>query len=164
MRSRMVVSKQPSQHETSSASTLGWTSTWCWRRTGPRWTMRSTFRSVAFTVLPTWRWKLKSLGFISRIWIPKSNVADAREEHNADAAVEGRHLVARGPPLHVSTFHVSSSTLNAAMYTPFCKYREGKNENASQNYCIFSFSNKFSSPNALIPSIWATWMPACTLL
>ena len=141
MRSRMVVSKQPSQHETSSASTLGWTSTWCWRRTGPRWTMRSTFRSVAFTVSPTWRWKLKSLGFISRIWIPKSNVADAREEHNADAAVEGRHLVARGPPLHVSTFHVSS--LNAAMYTPFCKYREGKNEDTPQKNCKTHFRISF---------------------
>jgi len=32
-------------------------------------------------------------------------LSDAREEHNADAAVEGRHLVARGPPLHGSRNH-----------------------------------------------------------
>ena len=142
MRSRMVVSKHPSQHETSSASTLGWTSTWCWRRTGPRWTMRSTFRSVAFSVMPTWRWKLPSFGCISRIWIPKRNVADAREEHNADAAVEGRHLVARGPPLHVSTFHVSP--LNAAMYTthPF-ENTERKNENTPQKNCKIHFQISF---------------------
>ena len=38
--------------------------------------------------------------------------ADAGEEHNVDAAAEGRHLVARRPALHVRNIHVSTLKCN----------------------------------------------------
>ena len=55
-------------------------------------------------------------------------IADPGEEHDADAAAEGGHLVTRRPPLHVSNIHVS--TLNAT------NLKYGHNKSAPHGICV----------------------------
>ena len=110
------------QPETSSASTPGWRSTWCWRRTAPRWMTRNTFRSafdqeenfLIITVLLTHSQKVSASNLSCLKCNAKRNgkITDPGEEHDADVTAEGGHLVTRRPPLHVSNIHVS--TLNAS--------------------------------------------------